>query len=294
MTISETIQPLYTVYYYTDFLYRVVKFKRRTDGIRLSDPDKPDEPPMEKFMQSYCRARSMVLQYILCNQWDYFITITVSDKNFDRYDLEPIAKSLKQWFLDYNKKYGCKIDFVLVPERHEDGAWHFHGVIRGIRPSHLCEFVYNSHTPKLKELHDKGYLNFPLLQRKVGFCSLGAVKSPVGVGFYVAKYVTKQNARSGFYEHLYYVSRGLKTARPVADCYTYDHTLESALEFENDFCSCGWVRDADFTFPMQDQFEYRLLDHLVPIPEAQLAGEDLEQCFVQLSLADWLEMEGKT
>lgn len=290
MTVVDKIQPLYTIYYYTDFLYRVVKFKRGSDGIRLVDRD-PDELPMDKFAQSYCRARSMVLQYALCNQWDYFITITVSKKNFDRYDLVPIAKSLKQWFLDFNKKYGCKVDFLLVPELHEDGAWHFHGLIRGVARVHLCEFPNDPYRPKLKELHDKGYLNWPALQRKVGYCSLGAVKSAVGVGFYVAKYITKGNARSGFYEHLYYVSRGLKTAQPVADCYTYDSTLESALESENDFCACGWVREADFSFPLQESFEPRIMDFLVPVKESELADAS-NLVFVQLSILDWLEMEG--
>lgn len=288
MTIVDKIQPLYTIYYYTDFLYRVVKFKRASDGIRLVDRD-PDELPMDKFAQSYCRARSMVLQYALCNQWDYFITITVSPERFDRWDLDSIYKYISQWFRDYRKKYGSScIRYVLVPEHHKDGAWHFHGLIAGINPDHVSSFVPGLHPLKLVAA---GYKNFGKLADAVGYVSMSELRNPVGAAFYVTKYITKEHARSDFYQHLYYCSRGLKTAQPVADCYTYDSTLESALESENDFCACGWVREADFSFPLQESFEPRIMDYLVPVKESDL--EDASNLvFVQLSLADWLDMEG--
>ena len=283
MTVVDKIQPLYTIYYYTDFLYRVVKFKRGSDGIRLVDRD-PDDLPLDKFAQSYCRARSMVLQYLLCNQWDYFITITVSPERFDRWNLDAIYKYMSQWFRDYRKKYRSNIQWVLVPEHHKDGAWHFHGMISGIRPEHVSSFIPGLHP---RDLVIKGYKNFGKLADVVGYVSLSELKNPVGAAFYVTKYITKEHARSDFYQHLYYCSRGLMTAKPVADCYTYDASLEAAMEFENDFCAFGWVREADFSFPMQDCFEPRIIDYLVPVKESELTDAD-NLSFVQLSLADWL------
>lgn len=284
MEVLEKIQPLYTVYYYTDFLYRIVKFKRNTGGISLCDFD-DSESPIDKFSQSYCRARSMVLQYALCNQWDYFITITVNPDNFDRWSLDEIYKYMSQWFRDYRKKYLYNIRYVIVPEHHKDGAWHFHGLISGIDPRHITNFVRGMHPQKLI---DAGYKNFPLLGHAVGYVSLSPVRNSLGVAFYVTKYVTKENARSGFYEHLYYCSRGLRTARPVSDCYVYEPALEKCLEFDCDFCACGWVRDADWTFPMSDIFEPRTFDSFYPVPESELET-DTKLSFVQLSLADWLE-----
>lgn len=287
MEVFEKIQPLYSVYYYTDFLYRVVKFKRNTGGISLRDFG-DGECPLDKFSQSYCRARSMVLQYALCNKWDFFITITVNPDDFDRWSLDEIYKYMSQWFRDYRKKYGYNIRYVLVPEHHKDGAWHFHGLISGICPSDVTAFVPGIHPQKLIVA---GYKNFPLLGAAVGYVSLSELRNPVGAAFYVTKYVTKEHARSGFYEHLYYCSRGLKTARPVADCYAYEPVLENALEFDNDFCACGWIRDADFTFPLTDTFEPRFFDSFVPVPEVDLVS-DTNLGFVQLTLADWLEFSG--
>ena len=270
MTVVDKIQPLYTIYYYTDFLYRVVKFKRGSDGIRLVDRD-PDDLPLDKFAQSYCRARSKVLQYLLCNQWDYFITITVSPERFDRWNLKSIHEYLSQWIRDYRKKYGVPFRYVLVPEHHKDGAWHFHGMIAGICPEHVSSFVPGLHP---RDLVIKGYKNFGKLADAVGYVSMSELKNPVGAAFYVTKYITKEHACSDFYDHLYYNSQGLKTAKPVADCYTYDASLEAAMEFENDFCACGWVREADFSFPMQDRFEPRIIDYLVPVKESELTDAD--------------------
>lgn len=287
MEVLEKIQPLYTVYYYTDFLYRVVKFKRAADGIRVRDREE-DECSLDKFSQSYCRARSMVLQYSLCNKWDYFITITVNPERFNRWGLDEIYKYMSQWFRDYYKKYGCKIRYVLVPEHHKDGAWHFHGLISGISPSHITSFVPGIHPQKLIAA---GYKNFSRLAHSVGYVSLSELRNPVGAAFYVTKYITKDHARSGFYEHLYYCSRGLSTARAVADCYTYEPTLENSLEFDCDFCACGWVRDVDFSFAMLDSFEPRSFDSFVPVPEVELVSET-KLSFVQLSLDDWLCLGG--
>lgn len=282
MTTFEKISPLYTVYYYTDFLYRVVKFKRGSDGIRLSDQD--GDGPQERFVQSYCRSRSMVLQYALCNHWDYFITITVSPEKFDRWDLNEIYRSLSQWFRDFRKLYGG-VRYVLVPEHHKDGAWHFHGLIADIPSEFLSPFVRGIHPDKLV---DAGYLNFGLLAEHIGYVSLGKLRDPVGAAFYVVKYITKEHAHDDFYQHLYFCTRGLNRARPVADCYSSNPTLDECLEFECDFCSCGWARDKDWTFAASPDLEPRQLADLVPVPE-ELLISDPE--FIQLSIVDWLEFE---
>lgn len=285
MEVLEKIHPLYTVYWYTDFLYRVVKFKRSSCGFCFRSDDDDRECPLDKFAQSYCRARSMVLQYALCNKWDYFITITVSPERFDRWNLDAIYKYLSQWIRDYRKKYERNVKYVIVPEKHKDGAWHFHGFISGVAPDHIMPFVKGMHPQKLV---DAGYFNFPLLAQSVGFVSCAPIRDPVAASFYISKYVTKEHARDGFYEHLYYCSRGLNHARPVADAYAYEPILESSLEFDNDFCSCGWVRGQDFTFP--DSFELRDIQSLVPVRQSELEdASETNLVFVQLSLADWLE-----
>lgn len=280
MVISNSIQPLYTVYCYTDFLYRVVKFKRRSEGLRLRDAE--GEGPQERFMQSYCRSRSMVLQYGLCNPWDYFITITVSPKRFDRWDLDAIYKYLAQWLRDYRRRYGIDLAYLLVPERHKDGAWHFHGFIRGIVYSHLSRFIRGIHPDRLV---NGGFLNWGQLGKAVGYVSLAALRDPVAAAFYVVKYITKEHAHDAFYQHLYFHSQGLKTAVPVADCYCHNSTLDSCLQHESDFCFSGWAKTSDFTFPYSlPDCQERFLEDLTPVDEEALLPDVVNDYFVQLSM----------
>lgn len=288
MASFDQIPPLYSVYYYTDFLYKVVRFKRSDLPVV---PRGLREERVERFSSSYSRSRSMVLQYALCNRWDYFITITVNPALFDRYDLDPIYDSLYAFFKYYRSSFSPDFCFLLVPELHKDGAWHFHGLVSGVCLGHLSEFIPGIHPQKLI---DAGYLNWGMLGAVVGYVSLSKLRSPVGAAFYVTKYITKEHANDGFYKHLYFHSRGLSTARPVADCYTGNSTFDSCLTFEGPFCDVGWFKLTipDFTFPLSiDGVQPRDLEELLPVDVLALeVSPDLPvppEEFIQLSLSEW-------
>lgn len=99
--------------------------------------------------------------------------------------------------------------YVLVPEKHQDGAWHLHGVIRGLPADAVSHFVRGVHPEKLV---NGGFLNWDDYSSRFGYCSLGLVRDPVKVAFYLAKYITKdmgENIRR-VGSHMYYASRGIK------------------------------------------------------------------------------------
>lgn len=243
MDIIEREAPLYTIYHYTDFIYRVVKFKRRPCACPfLADSDAADE----RLSQSYSRSRSMVLQLALCNEWDYFATLTLDPAKFDVFDLDSVIKVITQWFRDYRKVSG-RLHYVLVPERHKSGAWHFHGFFSGILESDLSPFVRGIHPRKLV---DGGYFNFVRFSNRFGYCSFSRVRNAVGAAFYVAKYVTKEMANDDYYTHLYFCSRGLKRARAVSDIYQYSPPLEDCLSARGDFCDTGWAFCKDWSWPL--------------------------------------------
>ena len=284
MTDCGIAQPLYTVYWYSDFVYRVVKFKR-SSGIHL--PSAPDEGCNDRFSQSYSRARSQVLQIALCNQWDYFVTITVDRTKHDRYDLDSLIKYITQWIRDFRKRTGCKFKYLLVPEHHKkDGAWHFHGLVSGISDKFLSPFVAGIHPHKLVS---GGYFNFPELSKSVGFVSLGRIKNPIGSSFYISKYITKEHANDDFYSHLYFCSVGLNRCRPLVDFYAYNSTLENCLTYTGDFCSAGWLFTDDWSAVHGLGGEDRDIDSLFPAEQAIIEALDnfTVEHYEQLSLVGW-------
>lgn len=229
---------MYTVKSYdNNNLFKVIKMPFRSAD--SSVPPKPKKEPVhyeKKLRQSLSRARSTVRDLILSNEWDYFVTLTFDRKRVhDRYSLVSLLSEIRPFLyeLGRNKKFR----YVLVPELHEDGALHFHGVVSGIETAEFPPYVP-------KKLLDKGYVNWPLWANKFGFASCGAIKSPIGVGFYVSKYITKGISET-FVEvgqHTYFHSRGLKKPYTVGWSYDRSDFFERKLTSQYDYCSVGYFR----------------------------------------------------
>ncbi|MBO5341038.1 MAG: hypothetical protein J6A62_08585 [Oscillospiraceae bacterium] len=246
---TATLNPDYMVKYYREGLYRLVKFHRPlSPRIYERQPDDTDRGE-GKLSQALSRARSVVLQLALCNDWDFFCTFTIDKTQFNRYELNTYYKAFAQWIRDYRKEYGCKIEYCLIPEQHEDGAWHMHGFMRGIPQSHLTPFVRGLHPDRLVDGH---YLNWGRYAKKFGFCSFGEIRDAEACAFYITKYVTKAFDRgvTGYGAHLYYASIGLRRAVPCGDIYGHYSVLDDLLEEKFQFCSVGFVRDVDWRFWM--------------------------------------------
>ena len=74
---------------------------------------------MERSMR---RARAKLRRLALANQFEYFVTLTLDPEKIDRYDGEAIVKVLGRWADNMVRRHGLR--YILVPERHKDGAFH--------------------------------------------------------------------------------------------------------------------------------------------------------------------------
>lgn len=180
----------------------------------------------EKLDNHIVRARSKIFEYVACNDFDYFITLTLNKEKYDRYDLREFIKDLGQFIRDYRKKYKVDIQYLLIPEPHKDGAWHMHGVIKGIPGSHLI-------------INKNGYLDWTGYSDKFGWCSIDPIRSREAISKYMTKYASKALVASLKREKekkLYYVTRGLKTAEKVKEgTLTSDQLERITFDYENDY-----------------------------------------------------------
>ena len=71
------------------------------------------------------RAATKVRDIALSNRFRWFVTLTLDRERIDRYDVGVITKKLNQVMDNLVRRRG--LAYVLVPERHKDGAIHFHG-----------------------------------------------------------------------------------------------------------------------------------------------------------------------
>lgn len=231
----------YSVKQYRLDVFRIVKFPQIPFRPGSSGVKVQERTNEEKLENNRTRARSNCLMLALCNDWEYFVNFTFSPDKFDRYDLFPIQNRLVQWFRDQRKKAGYEnLAYLLVPEKHEDGAWHMHGFMSGIPASALSEFVAGIHPQKLV---NKGYLNWGNLSHKFGFCSLDPIRDVTHAAFYCTKYFTKDRMRNvtDVGGHMYIRSQGLQTSSQLGYAYSSNMALDIKLTGQNAFCQHGWA-----------------------------------------------------
>lgn len=87
---------------------------------------KAEGADMERSMR---RARAKLRRLALANGFDYFVTLTLAPDRIDRYDGAVVTKALGRWCDNMVRRHGLR--YILVPERHKDGAFHFHGFFAG-------------------------------------------------------------------------------------------------------------------------------------------------------------------
>lgn len=194
----------------------VVKAPKIKDAIEQAEKEE------KKRADNIRRTRNRIYELAMCNRWDWFVTLTIDPKKYNRTDLRKIRQHITQYIRNYNRLNGLSIKYLLIAEKHADGqSWHFHGFFAGLPVEHLEQFRLGMRMGK--KLADKVkageviYNWLPFMQR-FGFCDLEPIKNPEAVSKYVTKYITKDlsNSVTELGEHMYFCSQQLKRAETLA------------------------------------------------------------------------------
>jgi hypothetical protein len=191
-----------------------------------------------KLENNLSRAKGKVFEYAMCNDWDYFVTLTINKQFYDRYDLKGYYKDFGRFVTNYNRNHKTKIDYVLIPEMHEDGAWHLHGLIKGILESHLSAI---DDLPRIPiKLKGQGYMYWEQYHKKFGFISLGRIKDRNKVSGYITKYINKDMDSSikELNAKTYYNSKGLNVSEEIKRGTLSANSIP--FDFENDYVKIKW------------------------------------------------------
>lgn len=147
------------------------------------------------------RARDKVFEIASANKWDWMITLTLDKEKIDRYNPEEVQRLVSKWFDNNVQRRGLK--YLIVPEEHEDGAIHFHGLCNDVldfvsaerykikgkkKPvglSTLRKYGYKPTDENVQEVFNIN--NFPY-----GFTTAIRLDGNVtAVSLYMTKYITK-------------------------------------------------------------------------------------------------------
>lgn len=129
------------------------------------------------------RTINKIYEITRSNKWEYFITLTFSSEVVNRYDYSSITKLLHNWIMNIKNNYARDLKYIIVPEKHKDGAFHFHGLISDIGNLKLKDSGL-----KTKD----GDIIYNIESYKLGFTTCTKVKNNQRVSTYITKYITKE------------------------------------------------------------------------------------------------------
>lgn len=197
----------------------------------------------EKLLSNLVRTKSTIYELSMCNEWDFFCTFTLDKTKYDRFNLSKFRNDFTRHIRKLREKHKCDIDYLLIPERHKDGAWHMHGFIKGLPALELRIFTLEEKLPKYitDKLKDNiGVYEWVTYRKKFGFCDLEKIRDKNKCSSYVTKYITKDllNSVKELNHKTYYCSQGLKRATEIKR----GHLVECPLEYDysNDYVKVKW------------------------------------------------------
>lgn len=133
--------------------------------------------------RSMRRTKQAAYDIVHNNKWDYFITITFNGQVVDRYNYEEVGKKLSKTLNNIKTRKCPNMQYILVPELHEDGAIHYHGLLNNCYELE----IYDSG----KKDSEKRKIYKTAEFEKLGFTDLSKIRDSSKAGTYILKYMTK-------------------------------------------------------------------------------------------------------
>lgn len=162
--------------------------------------------------KSYNRARQQCYDYLMCNDdLNVFVTFTVDPEKVDSFSYPAIVSYLSIWLSNRVRRNGLK--YILVPERHESGRIHFHGIMNseGLNMISSGYWKVGKYTLEWEQISKKkkslAQEIFNIKDLKLGFSTALLIEGENAqqkVSKYIWKYMTKQGGQKiggRFYLH---------------------------------------------------------------------------------------------
>lgn len=157
------------------------------------------ETPENSALSSQKRTKQTIIDLSKNNNWEYFITITFDKEKIDRYNYDIITKKLSQKINNIKKSKCPNLSYIIVPELHKDGAFHFHGLFSNVGDLKIIDSGKKSQNQTIFNLPDFN----------LGFTSATKVVDTKKVSYYISKYITKELMNHTFNKKRYWRSKDL-------------------------------------------------------------------------------------
>lgn len=149
----------------------------------------------ESLRCSLSRTRKRINYIANSGNFKYFCTFTFSPESCDRYSYDEVSSCMHAFLRSLRLDYS-DIQYIVVPELHKDGAFHFHGLFSDHLPVIYAGFFKRS----------GGHI-YHIKSFTYGFSSATIISDPFRVASYITKYISKDLCAVSANKRRYWYSR---------------------------------------------------------------------------------------
>lgn len=168
--------------------------------------------------KSLYRTRSKIFDYANSNKWEWFVTFTFDSEKVDRFNYLEISKKFSKWLTNMRFQYCPDMKYLVVPELHKNGAYHFHGLFSDcVSLDFSCavdnrEFLKSGKINRNfgKDFKINGEQIYNIKKYKLGFSYCMKVRDTKKISNYIVKYITKEFVSSVKNRKRYWNSQNLQ------------------------------------------------------------------------------------
>lgn len=157
------------------------------------------------------------------NEWEWFFTLTFNPDKVDSFDYAACSKKLSDWLHNMKKK-APEMKYIVVPEQHKSGRWHFHGLFTNVDS---MNFVDSGLVDK------KGKIIYNVGNYRLGFSTATKIDDVNRASSYLCKYITKDLCVKTKGKKRYWASKNVDL--PIVEDYLFNtrEVLEDLLCTDN-------------------------------------------------------------
>ena len=211
--------------------YRLVELKNTTSLAKSQQKKQPNTSTDNMYYNNISRSKKSVKELALCNDFNYFVTITIKN-DYNRFNIDNAFFFLQKFCKKYKRKFSS-FSYVFIAEYHKNGAIHFHGLCSV--PFNAIDFDLYPRTIR-NQKNNKFYHCFSsFIFDDFGRNTFQPISSKEKISSYILKYITKDCIRTSTHR-LYMCSRGLKHAdKTYYNNEKLNEIYNNKKFFENDF-----------------------------------------------------------
>lgn len=159
----------------------------------------PDKSESARISAS--RTKNKIYDIARSNYWEWFLTFTFSpEKVKNRKDYEECSKKLSNWLKNMGRICPDMM-YLVVPEQHKKGGYHFHGLFANIDNLGLVDSG---------KVDKNGHTIYNVGRYKFGFTTAERIRDLGRSCSYLSKYITKDLCAVTKGKRRYWSSRNVK------------------------------------------------------------------------------------